>query len=74
MREMTSNIILLPRERIYPCDMGASHGDSRKTDGGKEPSVPLADSSPFTKMIFAGEKLRNPINIIILHASLCKPG
>lgn len=74
MREMTSSIILLPRERTYPCDMGASDGDSRKTDGGKEPSVPLTDSSPFTKMIFAGEKLRNPINIIILHASLCKPG
>lgn len=74
MREMTLNIILLPRERIYPCDMGASHGDSRKTDSGKEPSVPLADGSPFTKMMFAGEKLRNPINITILHASLCKPG
>lgn len=30
MRGMTPNIILLPRDRDYPCDMGASQGQPKK--------------------------------------------
>lgn len=29
-RAYEQNDIFLPKERIYPCNMGASHGDSQK--------------------------------------------
>lgn len=55
-REITPNIILLPRERNDPCDMGAFMGIAKKPDSRKKLSIPYGPGSLFTE-VFGEEEV-----------------